>query len=92
VGSIKDTFEKYNHLGIILPAMGYGKKQVDELEKTINAIDCDLVLVGTPIDLSRIVNIKHEHVRVKYDLQEIGHPNLMDVIKPFLKDKGLLKK
>jgi predicted GTPase len=92
VGSIKETFEKYNHLGIILPAMGYGKKQVDELEKTINAIDCDLVLVGTPIDLSRIVNIKHDHVRVKYDLQEIGHPNLMDVIKPFLKEKGLLKK
>ncbi len=91
VGSIKTTFEKYNHLGIILPAMGYGKKQVDELEKTINAIDCDLVLIGTPIDLSRIVNIKHETVRVKYDLQEIGHPDLMDVIKPFLKQKGLLK-
>jgi len=91
VGSIKATFEKYDHLGIILPAMGYGKKQVDELEKTINAIDCDLVLIGTPIDLTRIVNIKHDTVRVKYDLQEIGHPDLMDVIKPFLKKKGLLK-
>jgi predicted GTPase len=92
VGSIKDTFEKYNHLGIILPAMGYGKKQIDELEKTINSIDCDLVLIGTPIDLSRVVNIKHDFVRVKYDLQEIGHPTLMDVVKPFLKKKGLLKK
>ena len=92
VGSIKATFEKYNHLGIILPAMGYGQKQIDELEKTINDIDCDLVLIGTPIDLTRIVNIKHETVRVKYDLQEIGHPDLMDVIKPFLKKKGLLKK
>ncbi|MBK5114202.1 MAG: GTPase [Candidatus Heimdallarchaeota archaeon] len=92
VGSIKAIFEKYNHLGIILPAMGYGKKQVDELEKTINDIDCDLVLIGTPIDLARIVDIKHDTVRVKYDLQEIGHPDLMDVIKPFLKKKGLLKK
>ncbi|MCK5182675.1 MAG: GTPase, partial [Candidatus Heimdallarchaeota archaeon] len=92
VGSIKATFEKYDHLGIILPAMGYGQKQVDELEKTINDIDCDLVLIGTPIDLTRIVKIKHETVRVKYDLQEIGHPDLMDVLKPFLKKKGLLKK
>ncbi|NHJ87198.1 MAG: GTPase [Asgard group archaeon] len=91
VGSIKDTFEKYNHLGIILPAMGYGKKQIDELEKTINAIDCDLVLVGTPINLARLINIKHESLRVKYDLEEIGHPDLMDVLKPFLKEKGLLK-
>ncbi|MFW9922167.1 MAG: cyclic 2,3-diphosphoglycerate synthase [Candidatus Thorarchaeota archaeon] len=91
IGSIKATFEKYNHLGIILPAMGYGKKQIDELEKTINAIDCDLVVVGTPIDLKKLINIKHDSVRVKYDLQEIGHPDLMDVLKPFLKDKGLLK-
>ncbi|HUU78811.1 MAG TPA: cyclic 2,3-diphosphoglycerate synthase [candidate division Zixibacteria bacterium] len=92
VGSIKATFEKYNLLGIILPAMGYGKKQIEELEKTINAIDCDLVVIGTPIDLTRIVNIKHDTVRVKYDLQEIGKPDLMDVIKPFLEEKGLLKK
>ncbi|MHA1504718.1 MAG: GTPase, partial [Candidatus Heimdallarchaeota archaeon] len=91
VGSIKATFEKYNHLGIILPAMGYGDKQIEELEKTINAVDCDLVLVGTPIDLSRIVNIKKENVRVKYDLQEIGHPDLMDVLTPFLKAKKLIK-
>lgn len=92
VGTIKATFKKYNHLGTILPAMGYGKKQISELENTINAIDCDLVLIGTPIDLTRIVDIKHESLRVKYDLQEIGHPDLMDVIKPFLKSKGLLKK
>ena len=91
VGSIKTTYEKYSHLGTILPAMGYGKKQIEELEKTINAVDCDLVLVGTPIDLGRIVNIKHEAVRVKYDLQEIGHPTLMDIVKPFLEKKGLLK-
>lgn len=92
IGSIKDTFEKYNHLGIILPAMGYGKKQIEELEKTINACECDLVVIGTPIDLKRIVNIKHPSVRVKYDLQEIGKPDLLDVLTPFLKEKGLLKK
>lgn len=92
IGSIKETFDKYSHLGIILPAMGYGKKQIDELEKTINAVDCDLVVIGTPIDLTRIVNIKHETVRVKYDLQEIGQPDLVSVITPLLKEKGLLKK
>ncbi len=91
IGSIKATFEKYNHLGIILPAMGYGTKQIEELEKTINAIDCDLVVIGTPIDLSKLINIKHETVRVKYDLQEIGQPDLMSVIEPLLKEKGLLK-
>lgn len=91
IGSIKATFEKYNHLGIILPAMGYGDKQIEELEKTINAIDCDLVIIGTPIDLSKLIKIKHETVRVKYDLQEIGQPDLMSVIEPLLKEKGLLK-
>ncbi len=91
IGSIKATFEKYNHLGIILPAMGYGTKQIEELEKTINAIDCDLVVIGTPIDLSKLINIKHKTVRVKYDLQEIGQPDLMSVIEPLLKEKGLLK-
>ena len=53
VGSIKETFEKYGHLTNVLPAMGYGKKQIKELEQTINRSDCDLVLSGTPIDLSR---------------------------------------
>ncbi len=91
IGSIKATFEKYNHLGIILPAMGYGTKQIEELEKTINAIDCDLVVIGTPIDLSKLINIKHKTVRVKYDLQEIGQPDLMSVLEPLLKEKGLLK-
>ncbi|MBD3189399.1 MAG: GTPase [Candidatus Heimdallarchaeota archaeon] len=91
VGSIKDTYEAYPHLGNILPAMGYGKKQIKELEKTINSIDCDIVIIGTPIDLGRLIDIKHETVRVKYDLQEIGHPDLMDVLKPFLKEHDLLK-
>jgi len=68
VGSIKATFEKYNHLTDVLPAMGYGKKQVGELEQTINATDCELVLIGTPIDLGAILHINKPHMRVTYDL------------------------
>lgn len=83
VGSIKDTFAKYNHLTNILPAMGYGEKQIRELEKTIDAIDCDLVIAATPIDLTRILKIKRPAVRVGYELQEIGSPTLQDVLKKF---------
>ncbi|MDD2283453.1 MAG: GTPase, partial [Eubacteriales bacterium] len=83
VGSIKDTFEKYSHLTNILPAMGYGEKQIRELEKTINAIDCDLVIAATPIDLTRVLKIKRPAVRVGYELQEIGSPTLDDVLAKF---------
>jgi len=80
-GSIKDTFKKYNHLSDILPAMGYGQKQMNELEITINKADCDSVVIGTPIDLTRIININKPTTRVKYELQEIGKPDLEDFIK-----------
>ena len=83
VGSIKNTFEKYPKVGALLPAMGYGPEQVHDLESTINAVDCDLVIIGTPIDLNRIVNIQKPSVRVTYELQEIGFPNLEMVLKPF---------
>jgi predicted GTPase len=83
VGSIKDTFEKYPKVGALLPAMGYGPEQVRDLEATINAVDCDLVIIGTPIDLNRVVNIQKPSVRVTYELQEIGSPNLNTVLKPF---------
>lgn len=83
VGSIKETFEKYSHLTNILPAMGYGEKQIRELEKTIDAIDCDLVIAATPIDLTRILKIKRPAVRVGYELQEIGSPTLDDVLAKF---------
>ncbi len=83
VGSIKDTFDKYTHLTNILPAMGYGDKQIRELEKTIDAIDCDLVIAATPIDLTRILKIKRPAVRVGYELQEIGTPTLDDVLAKF---------
>jgi predicted GTPase len=70
VGSIKATFEKYNHLTDILPAMGYGDTQMSELEQSINTADCDLVLIGTPIDLGRLLKIDKPNVRVTYELEE----------------------
>jgi len=81
VGSIKETFQKYPLTGAVLPAMGYGDKQVQELEATINAAPVDLVLVATPIDLRRVVNIKHPTGRVRYELQEVGQPTLADLLK-----------
>lgn len=82
VGSLKETFNKYPHIGALLPAMGYGKEQLRDLEETINASNCDLVVIGTPIDLARVINIQKPYVRVRYELQEIGFPDLESVIKP----------
>lgn len=82
-GTIAETFEKYAGIGNVLPAMGYGEKQVKDLEKTINAVDCDAVVIGTPIDLSKVVKINKPAVRVRYSLQEIGKPTLEDVLKDF---------
>ncbi|HEV8595705.1 MAG TPA: cyclic 2,3-diphosphoglycerate synthase [Thermoplasmata archaeon] len=81
VGSIKTTFKKYAHLHNVLPAMGYGDKQVKELEDTINAATCDVVVSGTPVDLRRIVKANKPIVRVRYELDEIGRPNLEDVLR-----------
>src|SRR5438445_363689 len=81
VGSIKDTYKKYPNSRKILPAMGYGPKQIKELEETIDATPCDLVLSGTPIDLSRVLKTKKPVVHVRYELDEIGHPNLEDVLR-----------
>ncbi len=80
VGKITETFEKYPDIGVLLPAMGYSGQQVKDLEKTINAVPCDLVVIGTPIDLRRIVTIRKPTVRVEYNLQEIGRPTLEDVL------------
>lgn len=82
-GKIEETFQKYPDIGTLLPAMGYGDQQVKDLEKTINAVECDVVIIGTPIDLRKIINIKKPAVRVNYDLQEIGKPTLEDVLKKF---------
>ena len=88
IGTIKDTYTKYPGIGTLLPAMGYGKKQIQELEDTINAVDCDIVIIGTPIDLSRIIKINKKSIRVKYELQEIGKPNLEEVLSQKIKDRG----
>jgi predicted GTPase len=80
-GSIRETFKKYPHLTDVLPAMGYGEKQMKELEETINAADCDLVIVGTPINLTRFLKINKETVRVYYELEEVGHPDLEEIIR-----------
>lgn len=80
VGSIKATYEKYSHMGTLLPAMGYGRKQLDELAATVNAADCDAVVLATPVDLSRLVKLNHPSLRVRYEMQEIGEPTLADVL------------
>jgi predicted GTPase len=84
VGTITKTFEKYPDIGILLPAMGYGEHQMKDLEKTIAKTDCDVVIIGTPIDLRRVIKIKQSSVRVTYELQEIGEPTLKDLLKDFI--------
>ncbi len=81
VGTIAETFEKYPDVGVLLPAMGYGEQQIKDLEETINATECDAVVIATPIDLRRIININKPAAQVKYELQEIGRPTIADVLK-----------
>ncbi len=81
VGSIKEIFESYPDIGILLPAMGYGEEQIRDLEETINAVDCDVVVIGTPIDLTKLINIKKPTVRVRYELEEIGDPDIKEILK-----------
>ena len=87
VGSIAETFEKYPNVGTLLPAMGYGKEQMDDLRQTIERSDADLVLIGTPVDLRRLIDLDKPALRVTYKLQEVGEPTLKDV----LAEKGLLE-
>ena len=89
VGSIKDTFNKYSHLTNILPAMGYGKKQIQELEQTINNTDCDVVISGTPIDLTRILKTKKPVVRIRYGVGDKTAEELKSILNQFLKSKKL---
>jgi len=90
VGKLKETFDIYPGIGQLLPAMGYGDEQLKDLEDTINACDCDAVIIGTPIDLKRVINIKKPSTRVFYDLQSIGKPSLNDVVEDFLAKQKLL--
>ena len=89
VGSLIDTFEKYDHLEQVLPAMGYGKEQLKDLEATINATDCDAVIIGTPMDLTRIIKVNKPTARVFYELDEVGKPDLEDILMKFVKDYEL---
>jgi predicted GTPase len=80
VGSIKETFARYPHMSELLPAMGYGKKQMEELRETIARSDAELVLIGTPIDLRRVIELDKPALRVSYRLQELGEPTLADIL------------
>ena len=84
VGKLQETFAHYPKIGTLLPAMGYGDEQIQDLEATINNTECDLVIIGTPIDLRRIIDIKHPSVRVTYDLEETSTPTVADVLQPLL--------
>ena len=83
VGTITKTFESYPGIGTLLPAMGYGEEQTRDLEATIARTPCDVVLVATPIDLRRVIEIRKPALRVGYELQEIGKPDLADVLARF---------
>jgi len=92
VGSLTETFKTYPNIGTLLPAMGYGEKQMKDLEKTIAKVPCDAVVIGTPIDLVRFINIKQPVVKIGYELQEIGQPDLEGILKDFVKKHKLDKK
>jgi len=91
VGKLKETYAIYPNIGHILPAMGYGEQQLKDLESTINKTDCDTVIIGTPIDLNRIIKIKKPTTRVYYDLAEIGLPDLKGVLEQFVQKHNLKK-
>jgi len=84
-GTIAETFDSYPDIGKLLPAMGYGEQQIKDLEATINAADCDVVIIGTPIDLRRLLHIEKPSVRVTYNLKETGIPTVANVLEPFTK-------
>ncbi len=85
VGSLRDVFERWPQLTNVLPAMGYSDAQLRELEETVNKVECDVVVTGTPIDLGRLIESRHPIRHVRYELEEIGHPTIEDVLAPVLK-------
>jgi len=84
VGSIRETLRRYPHIGRVLPAMGYSTEQLHELEATIDAIDCDVVVAGTPVDLARLIRCRHPIRQARYEIQEVGEPNLEQVLAPII--------
>ena len=91
IGSIKETFEKFRHLDKVLPATGYGSKQMTELKKTINRVPCDSVIVGTPVDLGRYLRINKPFVRVTYEIHMLGKPDISDIVEGFVRGRGMNK-
>lgn len=91
VGKLSETFKIYPNIGTLLPAMGYGDEQVRDLQATIDKVECDAVVIATPIDLNRIVKINKPTVKVGYDLQEIGTPNLDEILDDFVAKHNLKK-
>lgn len=89
VGKLAETFKIYPNIGTLLPAMGYGEQQVKDLEATIEKTPCDVVVIATPIDLTRIVKINKPTVKIGYDLQEIGQPDLNQAVNDFIKKNNL---
>ena len=92
MGKLSDLFKHYPDIGTLLPAKGYGAEMVKDLEATINKTECDAVVIGTPIDLNRIIKINKPNTRVYYDLQEIGRPDLTDVLGEFVKKHRLARR
>ncbi|MEZ5100901.1 MAG: cyclic 2,3-diphosphoglycerate synthase [Thermoleophilia bacterium] len=88
VGSLRETFARYPSIGAALPAMGYSDAQLDDLAATIDAVECDVVVSGTPVDLSRLIRTRHPIRRAGYELQELGSPTLVDLLAPILERTG----
>jgi predicted GTPase len=86
IGKLAETFRAYPNIGTLLPAMGYGPQQLADLEATINRTECDAVVIATPIDLNRLIKISKPNTRVYYDLQEIGKPDLKELLNDFIKN------
>ena len=84
VGSIAQTFDRYRHIGPVLPAMGYSTEQLQELEATINAADCDVVVAGTPVDLARLIHCRHPIRQAIYELDEFGEPTIEQALAPII--------
>ncbi len=91
VGKLRETYEQYPEIGPVLPSMGYSAQQIKDLQATIENTPCDLVVIATPIDINRVLKINKPSVKVNYELQEIGEPNLCGLICDFLKEKNLVK-
>ena len=85
VGKLAETYRIYPNVENVLPAMGYGEEQMSDLSETIKNVNCDSVIIATPIDLGRVIDIGKPNTRVEYSLQEIGHPDMEDVLKDFIK-------